>query len=221
MTNNLQPPSDVADNEADKAPRILHIRYASMDDALSDMSSLHTSVFSKPTSITTKSSEASLGAADRECSRLIDALTLESYNDCSTRTIALHKSSLTNIGWPNSKSNDSKNSISGLDGTYQETPIAINEPDICTTFAVAFRLTLVPQVHADIEVEGGPFTIPVNYEAQHKASWGARWMNRLKWQARKVPRKAHDLVMSTKRFARIFVKFVPVIITTRSVLEAL
>jgi hypothetical protein len=192
-----------------------------MDDALSDMSSVHTSVFLKPTSTTTKSSDASLGTANRECSRLIDALTLESYNGCSTRTIALHKSSLTNIGWPNSKSNDSKNSISGLDGTYQETPIAINEPDICTTFAVAFRLTLVPQVHADIEVEGGPFTIPVNYEAQHKASWGARWISRLKWQARKVPRKAHDLVMSTKRFARIFVKFVPVIITTRSVLEAL
>jgi hypothetical protein len=110
MANHLQPP------------------YASMDDALSDMSSIRTSVFSKPTSITTKSSDASLGTADGECSRPIDAPMLESYDGCTTRTIALRRSLLTDIGRPNSTSDSSEGSVSGLHGTRQEPSTVTQAP---------------------------------------------------------------------------------------------
>lgn len=80
-------------------PRMIHIGNASMNDVLSDVSSTRTTVFSKQTSITTKSSYSSLSVKSGRCSRLIDALDLGiqerkdrcggSVSDYVTRTFSM------------------------------------------------------------------------------------------------------------------------------------
>jgi hypothetical protein len=58
------------------APRMIHIRNASMNDVLSDVSSTRTTIFSKQASITTKSSHSCLSFKSSKRSQPIDTLDL-------------------------------------------------------------------------------------------------------------------------------------------------
>lgn len=83
------------------APRMIHIRNASMNDFLSDVSSTRTTIFSKQASIITKSSQSSLSVKSSKYSQLIDALNLSTgksngRDDESTQTSTLRTFSLSN-----------------------------------------------------------------------------------------------------------------------------
>jgi hypothetical protein len=213
-------------------PHIIHIRYTSTNDALSDMSSTRTSVFSKQPSVTTKSSHASMNTADGNYSRLIDALALEvDVNGLRKSAAADRGSSFNNASSLNSKPNGIDNEIDSLRNTLevllrfdQEFEGLVTSPtvqSIASTSASTADLPSLHRVHADPDIGNGQVTNTAEAEALQKPSRGHRWLGALKWQAKKVPCKAREVVKSTKRFTRTFLGFVPATMAARNPFEGL
>jgi hypothetical protein len=222
MLKKKQIPNDMPHNHTYQTRQIFHIRYASMNDALSDMLSVRTSVFSMRTSITTKTSHTSINTADVQCSRLVDALDLESYNESTFCTITLRESSLAHIGRLDSALSSTGNSIGGLydrhddpsmlDAEFEELTTATAPPSAYSASHVAVHLP-VPAAPTHEYVEGPNFAVIAEYGAQKKVSRDRHWISKLKRQVTKVPRKAHGLARSTRHFSRIFLRYIK---TTRS-----
>jgi hypothetical protein len=200
-----------------------------MNDAMSDKSSVHTSVFSHQPSATTMSSHVSASMAEAQYSQSIDALMLEiDVNGCRYGAATVRLSSLAE---PSSSLTDSSDSIGTLDSTLEELP-HINEDleqlatgataqPTASTSGGATHLPSLHRVHVNPDVGSEHTTATAEDKAQHKLSRGHRWLGGMKRQVKKVPSKARDLVKSTKRFTRTLCGFVPAAIAARNPLAPL
>jgi hypothetical protein len=200
-----------------------------MNDAMSDKSSVHTSVFSHQASATTMSSHASANMAEAQYSQSVDALMLEiDVNVCRYGAATICLSSLAE---PSSSPTDSSDSIGTLDSTLEELP-HINEDleqlatgatgqPMASTSGGATHLASLHRVHVNPDVGNEHTTATAEDKAQHKLSRGHRWLGGTKRQVKKVPSKARDLVKSTKRFTRTLCGFVPAAIAARNPLAPL
>jgi hypothetical protein len=200
-----------------------------MNDAMSDKSSVHTSVFSHQASATTMSSHASANMAEAQYSQSIDALMLEiDVNVCRYGAATVRLSSLAE---PSSSPTDSSDSIGTLDSTLKELPHTNGDLEQLATGATAqstasksggaAHLPSLHRVHVNSDVSNEHTTATAEDEAQHKPSRGHRLLEGMKRQVKKVPSKARDLVMSTKRFTRTLCGFVPAVIAARNPLAPL
>jgi hypothetical protein len=196
------------------------------------MSSTRTSVFSKQSSVTTKSSHGSINTVEGKYSRLIDALALEvELNGTRKGATTDCRSSLRNTDSLSSKSNGTLN----LTGNSQNTPDDLLQPneaseelDTCrTAHSTASTSSSNPhlpplhRVYADSGVGDENNTATAEFEVSQKSSRGNRWLGGLKRQAKKVPCKAREVVKSTKRFTRTLLGFVPTAMAARNPFEGL
>lgn len=285
--NRMQEPNSSLENVADDTvhlstptpiSRMIHIRNASMNDAFSIKSSMRTSVFSKQSSTTTKTSHTSINSGGIEYSQLVDALDLggdqqhtfrnssavsvdggdrPSTADKVTNGVVMRDQRVgsssklrpvstisarcdagddfsvddfsllalgtwvahdaygrpgTKIADPINHAADDERLSSGaptihialLENVSSNSPFEANRP--------ACFVEHIEDTESEFDYE--PFFLAPR--TTHKTSRQRQCVEKMKSTAKKISGKAHDLVKSTKHFARTLYGFVPAVITARN-----
>jgi hypothetical protein len=198
-------------------PRINHIRKASMNDVLSDVSSTRTTVFSKQTSITAKSSYSSLSVKSSGCLKLIDALDLETGGRkdgdsgfkyaYDTRMFSLGSAHITPGGMSRIEENVGSARDIALLGTTTAPRLLLHSNETIGT-QLHHIDNNIPSMRGgrsstNLDIEGIAGT-----HGDEQVSHRRKWSNKLFRAARKIDAKARGFAQATNMFGLTLRAFV-------------